>query len=258
MPAHPYLDHPRPVAIAHRGGTEVAPENTLDAFAAAVQAGVRYLETDVHVTADGVLVAFHDERLDRVTDREGAIAELTWDEVSAARLEGDRRVPTLDDLLGSFPEVCLNIDPKSDDAVVPLVAALRRHAALDRVAVGAFSDRRLRRLRSLLGSGLCSAAGPRETASFLGAVRTGRPAATRRSGEGPAYDCLQVPVRHLRVEIVTPALVEAAHRQDLLVHVWTIDEADEMHRLLDMGVDGIMTDRPSTLREVLVGRGQWA
>lgn len=259
MAAHPYLDHPRPLAIAHRGGTEAAPENSLAAFRAATELGFRYLETDVHLTADGVLVAFHDDALDRVTDATGLVAELPASVVASARIGGTEPIPTLDELLERFPDTRFNIDPKSDHTVVALVAALRRHRAFDRVCLGAFSDDRLRRLRSLAGPELCTAAGPREITSVLASVRAGRAgragaALARRSSP---FACLQVPVRHRGVEIVTSPFVESAHRRGLQVHVWTIDEPAEMHRLLDLGVDGIMTDRPSVLRAVLEDRGSW-
>ncbi len=253
MPAHPYLDHHRPLAIAHRGGTESAPENTVAAFRAATELGFGYLETDVHLTSDGVLVAFHDDELDRVTDSSGVLADLPWSEVSAARIGGTEPIPTLDELLEEFPDARFNIDPKSDHVVVALVAALRRHDAVQRVCIGAFSDGRLRRLRSLLGPDLCTAAGPREIAALVGAAKVGR--AERQAV--PGYRCLQVPVRHLKVEIITPALIGAAHALGRQVHVWTIDDPAEMHRLLDLGVDGILTDRPSVLRAVLQERGSW-
>ena len=158
MGAHPYLDHHRPLAIAHRGGTESAPENSLAAFGAATGLGFGYLETDVHLTLDGVLVAFHDDALDRVTDAHGAIADLPFAEVADARIGGTEPIPTLDELLETFPATRFNIDPKSDHTVVALVAALRRHGALDRVCLGAFSDERLQRLRSLAGPQLRTAA----------------------------------------------------------------------------------------------------
>lgn len=253
MPLHPYLVHPSPVAIAHRGGTEVAPENTVAAFRAARDAGFRYLETDVHLTSDGVLVAFHDDALDRVTDGTGTLADLPWSQVRDARIGGTEPIPTLDELLETFPDARFNIDPKSDLVVVSLVSALRRHGAFDRVCIGAFSDDRLRRLRSLVGPELCTAAGPREIAAMATSTRLGRGAPN-----GPvAFRCLQVPVRHLKVEIVTPGFIAAAHRRGCPVHVWTIDDPAEMHRLLDMGVDGIMTDRPTVLRSVLEDRGSW-
>lgn len=250
---HPFLDHRLPLAIAHRGGTEVAPENSVAAFAAATELGFGYLETDVHLTSDGVLVAFHDDELDRVTDGHGVLAQLPWSEVAQARIGGTEPVPTLDELLETFPDARFNIDPKSDHVVVALVAALRRHGALSRVCIGAFSDDRLRRMRSLVGPELCTAAGPREIAALARASRLGR---TDRTAECE-YRCLQVPVRHLKVEIVTPAFVQAAHDRGVQVHVWTIDDPTEMHRLLELGVDGIMTDRPSVLRSVLVERGTW-
>jgi glycerophosphoryl diester phosphodiesterase len=257
VPIHPYLDHPGPLAIAHRGGTEAAPENTVAAFRSAVEQGYRYLETDVHLTADGVLVAFHDDELDRVTDASGILADLPWSEVRAARIGGTEPIPTLDELLEEFPDVRFNIDPKADHTVVALVSTLRRHGALGRVCVGAFSDDRLRRLRRLVGPDLCSAAGPREIAGLVGAVKVGRAGSPARI-DAEGFQCLQVPVRHMKVEIVTAPFVQAAHARGLQVHVWTIDDASEMHRLLDLGVDGIMTDLPGVLRSVLEDRGVWA
>lgn len=250
---HPYLDHPHPVAIAHRGGTESAPENSVAAFAAAVSQGFSYLETDVHLSADGVLFAFHDDELDRVTDGTGVVADLSWGEISDARIGGTEPIPTLDELLETFPSARFNIDAKSDHAVVALASAIRRHAAVDRVCLGAFSDRRLRRLRSLLGPGLCTTAGPRETATLLAAARTGRGARG-----APSFHCVQVPVRHGRVVVTDRRFIEAAHARGCSVQVWTIDDPDEMHRLFDMGVDGIFTDRPSVLRRVLEERSSWA
>lgn len=250
MSRHPFLDHELPLAIAHRGGSEEAPENSVAAFDAAVRLGFTHLETDVHLTADGVLVAFHDEHLDRVTDGEGAIESLPWSEVSAARIAGTEPIPTMDELFERFPDAYFNIDPKVDHAVVALAAAIRRHGAQDRVCVAAFSDGRLRRIRSLLGGAVCTAASPREITSILGALRV-----RRRPRDAGAWGCVQVPTRHRGVEIVTPGFVRAVHSVGRQVHVWTIDEADEMHRLLDMGVDGIMTDRPSVLRAVIDERG---
>ena len=246
---HGFLDHELPLAIAHRGGGEEAPENTVAAFEAAVRMGYTHLETDAHLTADGVLVAFHDEHLDRVTDGQGAVADLPWSEVQQARIGGTEPVPTIDELFERFPDTFFNLDPKVDHAVVALAAAIRRHRAEDRVCIGAFSDRRLRRMRALFGGRICTAAAPKEIAGVLGALRL------RRSPGGGGWACMQVPLRHRGIEILTPALVRTVHALGRQVHVWTIDEPDEMHRLLDMGVDGIMTDRPSVLRAVIAERG---
>jgi len=249
--SHPYLDDTTPVAFAHRGGAEEHPENSLAAFRHAVSLGYRYLETDVHLTADGAVLAFHDDTLDRVTDRTGRIADLSAAEVAKARIGGKEPIPTLDALLEEFPDARLNIDPKGDPVVEPLAGVLERHGALDRVCVGSFSDRRLRRLRRLLGDRLCTSAGPIATATFrLASLGLPVPRGT--------HDCLQVPVRQSGIPVVDHRFVALARRRGLKVHVWTIDEPDEMHRLLDLGVDGLMTDRPTVLRDVLRERGAWA
>lgn len=243
-----YLESDLPIAFAHRGGVDHGPENSMRAFRSAVDLGYRHLETDVHVTSDGVLVAFHDDRLDRVTDRTGVVADLPWSEVRQARIAGEEEIPLLSDLLEAFPEGRFNIDAKDDRAVEPLVAALAAHQARDRVCIGSFSDRRLAWIRRLGGPALCTSAGPAEVLDLrLGGART------RRRGLG----CVQVPPTFRGVPVVDRRFVASCHRHGLPVHVWTINEADEMHRLLDLGVDGIMTDQLSVLREVLIERGAW-
>ncbi|MBW3644134.1 MAG: glycerophosphodiester phosphodiesterase [Actinobacteria bacterium] len=252
MPRSPwsFLDHPGPLAFAHQGGAGEHPENTMAAFEHAVSLGYRYLETDVHATADGVLVAFHDDELDRVTDRVGRIGDLPWSEVRQARVAGSHAIPLLEDLLGTWPQACVNIDPKHDASVEPLVEVLRRTDSVHRVCVGAFSDRRLARVRRQLGPDLCTSLGPLGIGRLMAAARrvpTGRlPAA-----------CAQVPVATRGVTVLDRRLVEAVHRRGMQVHVWTIDDREEMVRLLDLGVDGIMTDRPAVLKQVLQERGDW-
>ncbi len=243
---HPFLDWHGPLPFAHRGGASDVPENTMPAFEYAVELGFRYLETDVQVTADGVLVAFHDDDLQRTCGRPGRISELPWSEVREARVAGVAPIPLLADLLGAWPDVRLNIDCKSDAAVPALVETLRRAAALPRVCVGAFSDRRIRRIRSMLGPELCSALGP----AGVAALRFGAPTP-------PGAHTAQVPVRQGRLTIVDERFVDRAHRRGIEVHVWTVDEPEEMERLLDIGVDGLMTDRPTVLRDVLSDRGHW-
>jgi glycerophosphoryl diester phosphodiesterase len=260
---HPFLVAPGPIAFAHRGGAGEAPENTLVAFEIASALGYKYLETDVHLSRDGVLVAFHDERLDRVTDRTGAIAELGIAEVEAAdagfafsRDDGrtfplrDRgiRVPRLEQVMLRWPDARMNIDPKSDACVGPLAALLDRLGAWDRVCVGSFSDRRLRHVRALGGGRACTSMGPH-------AVGLARLMAT--SGVVPRLgaDCIQVPIRRGPVRIVTERFVEAAHRSGLSVHVWTINDETTINDLLDLGADGIMSDRLRLLRDVFADRG---
>jgi glycerophosphoryl diester phosphodiesterase len=241
----PYLDHEGPIAFAHRGGAAEAPENTIAAFERAVGLGYRYLETDVQVTADGVLVVFHDDDLRRLCGRPERVDALPWDEVATLRVRGTEPIPTFDDLLGRWPEVRFNVDCKTDRAVAPLVDVITGHGALDRVCVASFSDRRIRRIRSLAGPRLCTAAARWELAALW--------AVGMRLGGAAA----QVPQRRGPVTIATERLVRRARRRGMPVHVWTVDDRGEMGRLLDIGVAGLITDRPAVLREVLVEREQW-
>ncbi|MGD6750591.1 glycerophosphodiester phosphodiesterase [Streptomyces sp. BH105] len=248
---HPYLDHPGPLALAHRGGAADGLENTVTAFRHAVDLGYRYIETDVHATSDGRLVAFHDATLDRVTDGGGRIADLPWSAVRHARVAGTEPVPLFEELLESFPEVRWNVDVKAEPALVPLLDLLRRTRAWDRVCVGSFSEARVARAQALAGPRLATSYGTRG-AIGLRLRSYGMPATLRRSAV-----CAQVPVTHGRVRVVDHRFVRAAHARGLQVHVWTVNDEKEMRRLLDLGVDGIVSDHIETLRDVLKDRGTW-
>ena len=251
MPRHPYLDVDGPIAFAHRGGAEEFPENTLRAFRHAVSLGYTHVETDVHATADGVAVAFHDDSLDRVTDSVGLVGDLTWSQVRRARVAGTDPIVLLEELLEELPDTRVNIDPKGDAAVEPLVDVLQRLDAVERVCVCSFSDRRTQAVRDRIGDSLCVGAGPRGIARLLAA-------SARLPAVGSLdFHAAQVPVRSKGLTLVRPGFLAAARRHGVAVHVWTIDEPAEMHRLLDMGVDGIMTDRPAVLRRVMIDRGHW-
>ena len=252
------LDGSGPVlAFAHRGGSyhpEIEGlENTLAAFRHAVELGYRYLETDVHATSDGVLLAFHDAVLDRVSDTQGEIAQLTTSEVAAALVGGRERVPTLAQLFEEFPGVRFNIDIKAEPAVPLLAQFIEDHQAWDRVLVGSFSPRRMAHFRKLTRGRVPTSAHPLEVLAFR-LLPSGRLAdlVTRHR-----VAALQVPHRRGPLVVVTPGLVRRAHQAGKHVHVWTVDDPAEMRQLLDRGVDGLMTDRTDILREVLVQRGQW-
>lgn len=223
----------------------------MPAFEGAAALGYRYMETDAHVTADGVCLAFHDDRLDRVTDRTGLIAELTYDQVRTALVDGKEPIPLLEDLIGAFPDARINIDTKADASVDAVAAVVQRTGSIDRVCVGSFSDARTERIRAILGPRLCTSLGPKGTAILRGASY-GLPGSRRVEGA-----CAQVPHRMKGVTIVDERFVAKSHALGLQVHVWTIDEPDEMNELLDLGVDGIMTDRPPVLKHVLTERGSW-
>ena len=249
-----FLDAPTPLAFAHRGfvGTALpGTENTMAAFENAVALGYRYLETDVRVTADGVALAFHDATLDRVTDRRGRIDALPWTVVRGARVAGGEPIPLLADLLAAWPDVCVNIDVKAERTIAATVDAIRRTGTVRRVCVAAFSGRRVAAVRRELGSELCTALGPRD------ALRLRLPGPLERRAGPVRGRCAQVPARVGRRPFVDARYLAAAHRLGLQVHAWTVNEEAEMHRLLDLGVDGIMTDRADLLRKVLVSRGQW-
>lgn len=252
------IDQPGSVlAFAHRGGAfhpEIEGlENTRAAFQHAVDLGYRYLETDVHATKDGVLLAFHDSVLDRVTADRGAIQELAYVDVRKALIGGREQIPTLEELFETFPDTCFNIDLKSTAAIRPLIDLIDRTAAHDRVCVASFSERRMRTFRSLTRGRVATAAAP-----ITVALRRFVPTATLADVllRDPAA-ALQVPHRRRGLTIVNAAFVARAHAAGRHVHVWTVDDPAQMSDLLDIGVDGLMTDRTDLLREVLMERGQW-
>ncbi|MEI6298977.1 MAG: glycerophosphodiester phosphodiesterase [Actinomycetota bacterium] len=249
---HSYLDNTSPIAFAHRGGTSAAPENTLRAFDDAVTLGYRYVETDVHSTRDGKLVAFHDNDLQRTCGKSWQIEETDWSTLSTARIDGTDPIPLLEDLLTSWPDLRINIDCKSDAAMQPLIDTIRRSNCIDRICVGSFSDKRLQHLRSELGAGLCTSMGPQEVVRLVLGSSTGIPISPSRHAL-----IAQVPVRQGLIPVVTHRSIARAHRLGLQIHVWTIDDPLQIGQLLDMGVDGVMSDDTRALKDVFVARHLW-
>ncbi|MFY1670697.1 glycerophosphodiester phosphodiesterase [Plantactinospora sp. WMMB334] len=247
-----YLDAPTPLAFAHRGGAARGDENTAEAFARAVRLGYRYVETDVHATADAVPVIFHDATLHRMTGEHGRIAGLRWADLRAIRVGGAAAVPRLDEVLGAWPQVRFNVDVKADGAVAATVRTVDRSGAGDRVLLASFSDARLARLRVLAGPRIATSLGLRGVARLRLASL-----ANRRLVLPPSVVAAQVPVRYRGVRVVDRRFVDYVHRLGLQVHVWTIDDVTEMNELLDLGVDGIMTDHVDVLREAYQSRGHW-
>jgi glycerophosphoryl diester phosphodiesterase len=251
----PFLDYPRPIAFAHRGGAAHAPENSWTAFEHAIKLGYAYLETDARATSDGMLVAFHDRTLDRVTDASGPVSALPYRDVAALRVAGSEPIPLIEDLLGTWPDARFNIDLK-DEAGIPLLpGVLRRTGAWDRVCVTSFSGRRLRAARKLLDRPVCMTTSPSVIAAVryvIGTASGGSQARLARRLSRLSVRCAQVPGR-----VATAAFVRQAHALGLDVHVWTINDRAEMNRFLDLGADGIMTDDIVTLRDVLIERDQW-
>ena len=248
--ADPYLDHPRPVAFAHRGGAAHNPENSWPAFEYAARLGYSYLETDTRSTADGKLIAFHDAELGRVTDRTGQVRQLTWKEISAARINGTEQIPLLEDLIGAFPELRFNIDLKDEGTIGPLAGVLKRTAAWDRVCVTSFSGTRLLTAQRSFDRPVCLAVTPAAIAAvrYLGFCGKGMARGLARSGAL----CAQVPR-----QIATRGFIRRSHALGLDVHVWTLNTRAEIEHALDLGADGVMTDDIVLLRDILEERGQW-
>jgi glycerophosphoryl diester phosphodiesterase len=249
-----YLDADLPLAMAHRGGAIEHVENTMGAFEACVRMGYRYLETDVRVTADGVLLAFHDATLERVTDSVGRIDQLPWAEVATARIGGREPIVRLDDLLGAWPDIRFNLDIKAPGVLAPLVRTVRRLAVQDRICLASFSDARIAAARRVFGPTVCMSLGPRGVAALRLSSYSPRAAGLVRIQAG----CAQVPLQLGGRALVDERFVAAAHARGLQVHVWTVDTREDSTTMLGLGVDGLITDRPAMLRDLLEERGQWA
>ncbi len=255
---YPFFDNGGlPLAMAHRGGAltgdNAGIENSMVAFASAVALGYRYVETDVHATADGVVIAFHDATLDRVTDLTGSVADLPYEDVRRALIGGREAVPLLSEILTSWPGLGVNIDCKGWGAIEPLSRVISQHRAWDRVCVASFSPLRLNRLRARLGSRVATSYSP-VGISGLRLLPTYR---LRWLAAGHGGVAAQVPSSAGSLRIVTRSFVDRLHELGKQVHVWTVDDPQEMAELLDLGVDGIITDRADLLREVYTARGIW-
>src|SRR5215204_2992282 len=255
-----------PVNLAHRGASDMAPENTIEAFRLAVEAGAGGLELDVHMTRDGHIVVIHDAAVDRTTNGSGAVSEMTLDEFR--RLDAGHifspdggptrpyrgrgvRVPTLGEVLQGFPVVAVNIEIKDGTPGIEetVLGVLREANALGRALVVSTLHDVVKRFRKVSGGHVSTGASRWEIGIFYISSRFRLEHLVR-----PAYDALQVPLRHRGIPLVTPRFLKAAHANGVRVDAWTINQADEMRSLLDLGVDVIMTDRPGTLAEVLENR----
>ena len=245
-----------PIVVAHRGGAGECPENTAEAFLTMVERGFRYLETDARATLDGVAVLSHDATLDRTAGVGGKVRGYTWRELARVRgREGRPAAMRVDEAFERHPDAVFNIDAKSDGVAAPLARAIREAGAQSRVCVASFSERRLRRLRGEL-PGAASSLGIGAIARIVAASRTRTGAARRRLLKGlPEAQVAQVPLSFRGVPVLTERFVASAHEAGIAVHAWTIDDVDVAARLLDMGVDGIITDVPTAMYEGLRERG---
>ena len=249
---HPFFDREGPLALAHQGGGDEEVENSTAAFANAGRLGYRYLDIDLQVTSDGVLVAHHDERLDRLTDLKGRVDEKPWSEVSEARLPNGEPLARFEDLLDAHADASWNIEIKSDSALTPMVDLLRRRDLGPRVCLSSFNDFRMRRVRKAADD-----LNPAYAAALVSTIWLKITSYVPLPYRTFAH-VSQAPVKDRGIPVLNARFVDRAHRVGLEVIAWTIDEPEEMHRLLDLEVDGILTDAPTQLRTVLADRGQWA
>lgn len=247
---HPYFAGMRFAAFAHRGGELEQPENSKRAFSAAVAMGYRFIETDVQATADNVVLVFHDEELSRLTDGEGDVASLPYSAVRQAKIDGTEPIMTLEEALIAFPQTHFNIDIKSDHALEPTLELVRKMDVLNRVCLASFSDRRLSRIRDRLGPAVCIGAGPRDVSAL-------KFASWGLSFLRSPCHCAQVPVSEYGISLPTRRFIALCNARNIAVHVWTIDDADEMRRLIRLGVNGIMSARPSLLKQIAQEEGVW-
>lgn len=260
---YPALARPRPLCFAHRGGAGLWPENTLEAFRGAIELGCTHLETDVRMTRDGQIVLFHDPTLERTTDGVGAVSAYTLEQLR--RLDAGYRfsprgddfpargrgvkIPTLAELVAIAPDSCFNVEIKErghPDLAEALWELIQSHDLADRIIVAAERHPFLQRFRQLSQGRVATSATKRECLEFWLASRLGL-----SSRLAISYQALQIPVTVGNWRFLTPWLLEAAHRRGLAVHVWTIDDPAEMNQLLDAGVDGLMSDYPDRLLQVV-------
>lgn len=249
---HPFLDHHGPLPLAHQGGGDDEVENSTAAFANAARLGYRYLDVDLQVTSDGVLVAHHDETLDRLTDLDGRIDEKPWAEVAEARLPNGEPLARFDELLDAHASACWNIEIKTNTALGPAVEVVGDRGLDQQVCFNTFNDLRMRRIRKAAADLDPAYSTPLVSTIWL-KLTSYLPLPYRSFAH-----VSQAPVKDRGIPVLNERFVERAHRVGLHVIAWTIDEPDEMQRLLDIGVDGILTDAPSQLKSVLEERGEWA
>jgi glycerophosphoryl diester phosphodiesterase len=255
----PYLSLEHPVRLAHRGSRILWPENTLEAFQGAVDLGYRYIETDVRITRDRVVVVFHDATLARTTNGVGEVSEWLWDDLRLLdagwmfeRAGGHPyrsrgvRISRLDEVMATFPQVHFNLDLKGAGLEWPVYEVIRRLGREDSTLVGSFVDHRAAKFRRISRDRIATAAGPSAAIGMWMAARAGR------SIRHPAV-AYQVPFDS-KVLRFDRSYVDAIHRAGAQVHCWTVNDPADMGRLLDWGVDGIVSDRPDLLNEVVAGR----
>lgn len=247
---HPYLAGQDFICFAHRGGGAEQPENSAKAFLAARAMGYRYIEIDVQATSDGRLIVFHDDTLDRTTSGTGDISTLPYARVREALIGGSEPIMTLEQALEDFPDIRFNVDIKTEQALQPTLDLMAKMKCFERICLASFSDDRLRKVRRAFGPEVCTSAGPQG----VFALKLG---SWRLPMLRVHVQCAQVPISEYGITIVTPAFIKHCNKKGIAVHVWTINDEDNMRRLIRLGVNGLISDHPTLLKQVAKEEGVW-
>tara|TARA_B100000214_G_scaffold289641_1_gene219312 strand:- start:790 stop:1530 length:741 start_codon:yes stop_codon:yes gene_type:complete len=243
MSIHPYLDVPGVAISAHRGGSIEAPENTIESFEYSIELGSSYIETDVQLSSNGIPYIFHDDDLKRLFGKNIIFNSLHSDEIDELILFDKYKIPTLESTLQKFPDTLFQIDVKTDEVVLPTMEVIKKTNSTDKVCIASFSSKRLKQVHKLYPE-ICLSMGPFEVMKLLlasfGLYRNKVPG-----------NCLQIPIYQYGIKLVTKRFINYIHSIGLKIHVWTINDEDTMQKLIDLGVDGIITDRPKALKDLL-------
>ena len=245
---HPFFEDYSFFGFVHRGGDEVETENTIEAFKYSSDLGFVFIETDVQATKDGHIVIFHDASLKRMAGVNKSINELTLKEINEINLLGGGKIPLLSEALETFPDLRFNIDIKTEDALEETIQIIKKMNFLDKTCLASFSSSRLKRIKNLAGPEACISSGQMDIFKMM----------CQSIGielQATMSQCAQIPVKQWGVPVLTKRFIETAKKQNKFVHVWTIDDIDQMFELIEFGVDGLMTDKPSVLKEAMLKKG---
>jgi Glycerophosphoryl diester phosphodiesterase len=243
MSIHSYLNVPGIAISAHRGGSIEAPENTIESFEYSIELGSSYIETDVQLSSNGIPYIFHDNDLNRLFGKNIIFNSLHSDEINELILFDRYKIPTLESTLLKFPNTFFQIDVKTDEVVLPTMEVIKKTNSTDKVCIASFSSKRLKQVHNLYPE-ICLSMGPYEVMKLLLASF----GLYRKKVPG---NCLQIPIYKYGIKLVTKRFINYIHSIGLKIHVWTINDEDTMQKLIDLGVDGIITDRPKALKELL-------
>tara|TARA_Y100000768_G_scaffold102224_1_gene74687 strand:- start:3770 stop:4513 length:744 start_codon:yes stop_codon:yes gene_type:complete len=243
MSIHPYLNVPGVAISAHRGGSLEAPENTIESFDYSIKIGSSYIETDVQLSSNGIPYIFHDDDLERLFHRNINFNSLHSSEIDKLMLFEKYKIPTLESTLNRFPNTFFQIDLKTDEVVLPALEIIKKTNSFDRICIASFSSKRLKKVRELYPQ-ICLSMGPNEVMKLLLASY----GLYRKKVPG---NCLQIPIYQYGIKLVTKRFIQFIHSIGLKIHVWTINDEETMLKLIDLGVDGIITDRPKILKNII-------